>query len=212
MARTLTLILVFGVIVLVSLRRLDAQTANLTDAVQPLSQPGADSGIQHIIWVWFENREYTAITAATAPYFTSFAAANVNLTNFYGVSHPSEPNYLDAFSGSNQGVTDDGDYTFPASTDNLAKQLAAAGKSWRVYAQDYPNPCFDGDSSTGGVDGPGLAGEYARKHNPAISFESVRLDPIQCAYIQRLANFDPTVKLCHGSPQSNQRYARRYDR
>src|ERR1039457_4766286 len=64
MVRTLTLILVRGVIVLVSLRRLDAQTTNLTDAVQPLSQPAADSGIQHIIWVWFEIRESTAITAA----------------------------------------------------------------------------------------------------------------------------------------------------
>ena len=140
-----------------------------------------------------ENRRQ--ITAATAPYFTSFAAANVNLTNFYGVSHPSQPNYLDGFSGSNQGVTGDGYYTFPASTDNLAKQLAAAGKSWRVYAQDYPGNCFDGDSSTGGVDGPGLPGQYVRKHNPVISFESVRLDPIQCANVQPLANFDPTVNF-----------------
>ena len=195
MARLLALILVFGVIVLVSIRRLDAQTIKVADDVQPQSQTAAVSGIQHIIWVWFENRESTAITAATAPYFTSFAAANVNFTNFYGVSHPSQPNYLDAFSGSNQGVTDDGHYTFPASRDNLAKQLAAAGKSWRVYAQDYPSTCFDGDSSTGGIDGPGLPGTYVRKHNPVISFESVRLDATQCAYVQRLANFDPTVNF-----------------
>ena len=195
MARLLALILVFGVIVLVSIRRLDAQTINIADDVQPQSQTAAVSGIQHIIWVWFENRESTAITAATAPYFTSFAAANVNLTNFYGVSHPSQPNYLDAFSGSNQGVTNDSYCTFPASTDNLAKQLAAAGKSWRVYAQNFPEGCFDGATSTGGVDGPGLPGQYVRKHNPAISFESVRLDAIQCANVQRLANFDPTVNF-----------------
>ena len=64
-----------------------------------------------------------------------------------------DPNDLDAFSGSNQGVTDSGHYSFNA--DNLAKQLSAAGKSWRVYAQDFPGNCFDGDTSTGGVDGPG---------------------------------------------------------
>ena len=145
MARSLASILVLGVIVFVSIRRLDAQAIKIAGDVQPQSQTAAVSGIQHIIWVWFENREATAITAATAPYFTSFAAANVNLTNFYGVSHPSQPNYLDAFSGSNQGVTDDGHYTFPASRDNLAKQLAVAGKSWRVYAQNYPSVCFDGD-------------------------------------------------------------------
>src|SRR5450432_2969595 len=161
MARLLALRLILGVVIPGAILPLDAQTINLAGGVQPQSQTAAVSGIQHIIWVWFENRETTQITATTAPYFTSFAAANVDLTNFYGVSHPSEPNYLDGFSGANHGVTDDGHYTFPASTDNLAKQLAAAGKSWRVYAQDYPSVCFDGDSSTGGVDGPG---EIGRAH------------------------------------------------
>jgi hypothetical protein len=193
MTRLLALVVMFGVIVLVSIPRLDARAINIADSIQVQSQPTAAGGIQHIIWVWFENREASAITSVTAPYFTSFAAANVNMTNFYGVSHPSQPNYLDAFSGSNQGVTDDGHFTFPASVDNLAKQLVAAGKSWRVYAQNFPGACFDGDSITGGVDGPGLPGQYVRKHNPAISFESVRLDPIQCVNIQPLANFDPTV-------------------
>src|SRR5437016_10065656 len=173
MAKLLGLILVLGVIGLVSIRRLDAQASNIADEVQPETQTGAVSGIQHIIWVWFENREASQITAATAPYFTSFAAANVNFTNFYGVTHPSQPNYLDAFSGSNQGVTDDSYHTFPATTDNLAKQLTTAGKSWRVYAQDFPGSCFDGTSFTGGNDGPGLPGQYVRKHSPAISFESV---------------------------------------
>ena len=164
-----------------------------SDLTRTQNTNAVNKGVRHIIWIWFENRESTSITATTAPFFTSFAGANVNLTNFYGVSHPSEPNYLAAFSGSTQGVTDDGHYTFPASTDNLAKQLTAAGKSWRVYVQGYPGNCYDGDAIAGGVDGPGVAGQYVRKHNPAISFESVRLDAAQCANIQRLANFDPKV-------------------
>jgi hypothetical protein len=159
------------------------------------------SNVQHIIWLWFENREASAITAATAPYFTSFGMANVNLTSFYGVTHPSQPNYLDAFSGSNQGVTGDGYATFPASINNLAAQLAAAGKSWRVYAQGYPGNCSDLDTFTDGlVDGPGVPGAYVRKHNPAIGFENVRLNPGQCANIQRLASFDPTVNFAFVVP------------
>ena len=183
------------VVILASIRGLNAQTNKTGGGIEPQSPAASVSGIQHIVWVWFENKEVTQITGATAPYFTSFAAANVNLTNFYGVTHPSQPNYLDAFSGSNQGVTDDGYCTFPASRDNLAKQLAAAGKSWRVYAQNFPGACSDISSSPVGVDGIGAAGYYVRKHNPVIAFESVRLDPIQCANVQPLANFDPTANF-----------------
>ncbi|HKP02324.1 MAG TPA: alkaline phosphatase family protein [Chthoniobacterales bacterium] len=159
------------------------------------------SSVQHIIWVWFENRESSAITAATAPYFASFALAHVNFTNFYGITHPSQPNYLDAYSGSAQGVTGDGYATFPAAVDNLANQLNAAGKSWRVYAQNYPGGCSDVQTFADGLtDGPGVTGTYVRKHNPAISFENVRLNPAQCANIQRLANFDPTVNVAFVVP------------
>jgi len=173
---------------------IDARTASAS------AQTAQIPGVNHIIWIWFENRENTAITAATAPNFTSFAAANVNMTNFYGVTHPSQPNYLDAFSGSNQGVLDDAHYTIPANVDNLPKQLAAAGKSWRSYEQNFPGNCSDADSANGGIDGPGVAGQYVRKHNPAISFESVRLDAAQCANIQPLANFDPLVNFAFVVP------------
>ena len=195
MARILALVLLLGVLFFVVTARSFAQTNSPKDDEHRPFQAAINTGVRHIIWVWFENRESTAITAATAPYFTSFANANVNMTNFYGVSHPSQPNYLDAFSGSNQGVTNDNHFTFPASVDNLAKQLAYAGKSWRVYAQNFPGACFDGDTFTGGIDGPGLPGLYVRKHNPAMSFQSVSLDPIQCANVQPLANFDPTVNF-----------------
>src|SRR5437764_246766 len=111
----LTALLVLGIAVLAISQEPLAQT-DIAVAQDEQSLPETVSGIDHVIWVWFENRENTSITASAAPYFTSFAAAGVNFTNFYGVRHPSEPNYLAAFSGSTQGVTDDGYYTFPAST------------------------------------------------------------------------------------------------
>ena len=179
-----------------------AQAARPTHAQSTPAGPDAPSSIavNHVIWVWFENREQTQITPVTAPRFASFAASNLNLTNYFGVAHPSQPNYLAAFSGSAQGVIDDSHVTFPASTNNLAKQLSAAGRSWRLYAQDYPGGCSDVDTFNGGVDGPGVAGPYARKHNPAVAFESVRLTPSECANIQSLANFDPTVNFAFVVP------------
>jgi hypothetical protein len=195
--KSTSLLLLFALAIFVSTQCSSAQDLQ-GGPLQPQAVP--IPGVNHIIWVWFENRENTAITAATAPTFDSFATSNVNMANFFGVEHPSQPNYLDAFSGSNQGVTNDNHFTFPASTDNLAKQMAVAGRSWRVYAQDYPGGCSDLDTFAGGVDGPGVAGTYVRKHNPAISFESVRLDPAQCANIQSLASFDPTVNFAFVVP------------
>src|SRR5436305_3625335 len=174
----------------------DAAGRNESDFAAGAVSPVA--GIDHVIWVWFENREAGDINAASAPTFAGLASTYANLTNYFGVTHPSQPNYLDAFSGSNQGVTDSGHYSFSA--DNLAKQLSAAGKSWRVYAQDFPGNCFDGDTSTGGGDGPGVGGTYVRRHNPAMSFQSVTGDAAQCANVQPLANFDPTVNFAFVVP------------
>ena len=100
-------VLMFAVVVTVFAVILDATAQRRTFLVkgQSLSRPTVSPGVRHIIWVWFENKETTSITAASAPFFTSFAGANVSVTNFFGVTHPSQPNYLDAFSGSTQGIT-----------------------------------------------------------------------------------------------------------
>ena len=38
-----------------------------------------------------------------------------------------------------------------------------------------------------------MAGTYVRKHEPAISFTSVSGNPTECAKVQPLASFNPTV-------------------
>lgn len=138
-----------------------------------------------------ENREATAITAASAPYLTGLANAYGFAGDYYGVGHPSEPNYIAAVAGSPLGVTSDGAYQL--ADPSLFDQLTKAGLSWRVYAQDYPGGCFTGTSAAGGLDGPGAAGTYVRKHNPAISFTSISGNPTACAWIQPLRRFDPTA-------------------
>ena len=200
MTKFFVAVLLFGIAIFAFMAEKPAH-ADVTPAAAPAADsPQTVSGINHIIWVWFENRVNTSITPAAAPYFTSFAAGGVNFSNFYGVSHPSQPNYYAAFSGSTQGIADDSYHTFPASTDNLAKQLAAAGKSWRVYVQAYPGSCSDIQTGSNSADGAGVTSYYVRKHNPAISFESNRLDATQCSYIQRLSSFDPTVDFAFVTP------------
>jgi hypothetical protein len=92
------------------------------------------------------------------------AARGANMTRSYGVTHPSQPNYIGLFSGSLQGVTTDGCPTsFAATTDNLGHQLRSRGLGFTGYAEALPRPGYTGCSS----------GTYRRKHNPWVDFANV---------------------------------------
>ena len=161
--------------------------------------PPVSGSIDHVVVVWLENHEASAITASSMPYLYGLSTTYGRADRFYAVSHPSLPNYLAFWSGSTQGVNDDGTYNFGGAS--LSSQMAAAGRSWRTYAQDYPaGGCSTGSSYSSGSDGPGVAGTYARKHNPAMSFTSVSGNASQCANIQPLARFDPKVNVAFVVP------------
>jgi hypothetical protein len=145
--------------------------------------------LSHIYVIVMENHEYGSIVGnASAPYINSLISRYGLATDYHAVSHPSEPNYLALFSGSTQGVTDDGVHSLAGR--NLADQLAAKGKTWRVFAQNVPLGCYNGTTSSGGADG---AGTYARKHEPAISFTNIRTSAVRCARITNFAHFDPAA-------------------
>ncbi|MDB5390601.1 MAG: Phosphoesterase family protein, partial [Planctomycetaceae bacterium] len=62
----------------------------------------------HIVVVIEENHSYSeVIGSSSAPYINSLAQQGALMTQSFGVQHPSQPNYLDLFSGSNQGVSGD---------------------------------------------------------------------------------------------------------
>jgi hypothetical protein len=132
-----------------------------------------------------ENKEYASIVGSvSAPYLNSLISTYGLATNYDAVSHPSEPNYLALFSGSTQGITDDADYNFGGT--NLADQIDAKGKTWRVNAQNVPLNCYAGTTASGGADGPG---NCARKHEPAISFTDISGNSARCANISDFSHF-----------------------
>jgi phosphatidylinositol-3-phosphatase len=75
----------------------------------PLKSAPARGAPQHIFFIMMENHEYSQIigNTADAPYINRLARHAGVATNFYGVTHPSLPNYLSMFSGSFQGIWDD---------------------------------------------------------------------------------------------------------
>jgi acid phosphatase len=161
----------------------------------PTPAPTPVEGIpafRHIYLIVLENKEYGSIVGSKwAPYENSLIARYGLATAMYGVAHPSEPNYIAMTSGGLQGVKGDG--FFNLNVPNLFDQIEAAGRTWHVYAQNYPGNCYSGSVAVGGVDGFGLAGEYARKHNPAISYTSISRNKTRCANITHLAGFDPAA-------------------
>ncbi|MFI6493297.1 alkaline phosphatase family protein [Streptomyces sp. NPDC050564] len=120
----------------------------------------------HVVVVVMENHAYSqVIGSSSAPYINNtLKAGGANLTQSYGLTHPSEPNYYMLFSGSNQGRTDDSCVPVGSiSAPNLASELIAAGKTWKSYNESLPSQGSTTCSS----------GNYAQKHNPWFGFSNV---------------------------------------
>jgi acid phosphatase len=162
----------------------------LTPAPSPTGTGVPD--FRHVYVIVMENKEYSSIVgSSSAPYLNSLIARYGLATQFYAETHPSEPNYIALTSGGLQGTSSDGAYDL--TVPNLFDQIEASGRTWHVYAQGYPGKCFQGSVANVVVDGPGAAGEYARKHNPAISYTTISGNPTRCANITGLAGFDPAA-------------------
>lgn len=117
----------------------------------------------HVVVVVEENRSYRDVLGgAVAPYLDRLAASGTSFTNSFALTHPSEPNYLDLFSGSTQGVSDDS-CPHALGGDNLGHQLRAAGYTFTGYAEDLP-----GVGSTACT-----SGAYARRHCPWVEFNDL---------------------------------------
>lgn len=152
--------------------------------------PSASAGIPDFGNVWIivlENQDYGRVVGADdLPYMKGLIERYGLAEQSFGVARPSQPNYFAMFSGSIHGVTDNRSHDIDAPT--IADQIEASGRTWREYAENRPDGCFTGSSSSGGRDGDGV---YERKHAPAISFTSIRTDPRRCGYLQDFTAFKP---------------------
>lgn len=116
----------------------------------------------HIVVVIEENHDYSQIIGnANAPYINQLAGGGLSFLNSHPIVQNSLVNYLDLFSGSNQGVTDDTDSRFPAP--NLGSELQSISRSFAGYAESLPADGFTGAS----------APDYVRIHNPWTYFDNL---------------------------------------
>jgi hypothetical protein len=154
-----------------------------TDAYSKLPTP------DHVVIVIFENHDYDQILGnSAAPYLNSLVndPSGALFTQSYALTHPSQPNYLMLFSGSDQGVTNDRvPKDIPFTSPNLGAALLQAGRTFAGYSEDLPSAGFDGKSS----------GFYARKHNPWVNWQGAKKNGIPETLNQPLSSFPENYDL-----------------
>ncbi len=115
----------------------------------------------HIVIVIGENTNASSVYGSpNAPYINMLADNGAKFTDSHGLFHPSQPDYLALFSGSNQGITNDALITTVFTTPNLGRELLDALKTYTTYSEGLPSIGFNGNAS----------GKYVRKHNPAANW------------------------------------------
>jgi hypothetical protein len=146
------------------------QSSNASPTPMTAAPTSASHAQPHIMVIVEENRGYAATLGACSddPYLCSLGADYATLSAWYGVAHPSAPNYLALDSGATQGVssdcTPDGGGCGPFRARDLGSEFSAAAIPWIAYMEGMPSPC----------DRVGSAGDYAEKHNPFMYFSAER--------------------------------------
>jgi hypothetical protein len=138
----------------------------------------------HVVVIVFENKESSSVLGnRAAPTFNSYARRYAKLTRYYGVTHPSLPNYLALVSGSTQGITTDCTNCV-VDAQSLADTIEASGRTWKTYAEGQPAPGFLG----------AFSGRYAKKHNPFAYFRDIADDPGRRARLVPLTRLVPDLR------------------
>jgi len=139
----------------------------------------------HIVILIEENHAYQQIFGSSSAAHINALAALPNaavFSNFFAITHPSQPNYLDLFAGADQGLTTDNppaSGTYPYTTDNMGAELIGAGKTFTTYSEGLPSVGFDGVSS----------GYYVRKHNPCTNWVGSGTNQFPASVNQPLTSF-----------------------
>ncbi|MGH3183722.1 MAG: alkaline phosphatase family protein, partial [Streptosporangiaceae bacterium] len=118
------------------------------------AHPGFGARLDHVFIIMLENHAADHVIGdPAAPYMTYLANTYGQATDYFGVTHTSEPNYIAATSGSTwDSNNDNGWYTqnaYPPGQyphTNIVDELEAAHIPWDAYMQAMPSAGYLGDS------------------------------------------------------------------
>ena len=123
----------------------------------------------------------------------------IAFTNYYGVTHPSQPNYVASIGGDYFGLNQDGHISIDRSVSTVIDLLESKDISWAQYEEDLPSTGFEGDYYRGDLG----TNDYVRKHNPAVNYASVSDSPERLARIKNLSLTDVSRSEFHKDLAAN---------
>jgi hypothetical protein len=148
-------------------------------AAGPPARGNGHVQLDRVFVIVLENHSLNSVIGdPNAPYLTSLAHQYGEAADYYGVTHPSEPNYVAMISGSNWWTNSD-DPANRFDHTNLVDEMDAAHITWGAYMQALPagDPLADyWPSSSNPL--------YASKHDPFALFTDIRGNPARLADIK----------------------------
>ncbi len=118
--------------------------------------------VQHVFVVMEQNTNFADVCGpnkVSMPFLCGLKVQGSFSANYYSATHPSIGNYEDLTWGL-VSTNDDGCVPttcgFAFSGDNIVREVLAAGKTWKGYAESLPSACYFGGDN----------GEYAARHTP----------------------------------------------
>jgi hypothetical protein len=137
-------------------------------AAHASATPMSPAHYDHVFVVVEENHGFTDVIGnSAAPNLNALAQQYGLATNYFGVGHPSEPNYVGLLGGSTFGIASDDPYWVNrVDQPNLISELDSSGISWKAYLQGSPHPGYEGICYPSRCNGsPDVDPLYVSKHD-----------------------------------------------
>lgn len=165
-----------------------AATAATQAALSPVSNVQGVA-FNKFYQIWLENTDYSA--SSGDPNLQKLAKLGISLTNYFAVTHPSEPNYMAAVAGDYFGCENDDFHLVPSNVSTIVDMLDTKGISWAEYQEGLPYAGYQGFNFSNQQT---FANNYVRKHNPLVLFDSIASNATKLSQIKNFTSLQSDVK------------------
>ena len=156
--------------------------------------------LDHVYVIVLENQSFDEALFGPTPFIRHLAQTQGLATYYFGITHPSLPNYLAMIAGDDFGIRENRPSCFASDlrpqqpchapdAENLADQLEARNLTWSVNAEDLP--------AQGSLVAEFPTGEaqalYVQKHNPFAYFKAIATNKTRLQHIKPLTMLEQDI-------------------